>query len=317
MRRSLDVLKLYKQVFQIIFLFVLLGRICINVLIPAKGCWNYQFNKEKYIVTDAEIVQIERYPVIDCLLGEIVRTTVLYQIEDNVYTSQVYSLKEGKSGDRLRIAVKSSDYYKVSVCTLEPAIFKEVKYKIMMLLAIYIVCIICFNILIYGMKRIIEKMDYRTYEVLDAEKRYKQGIVQDEKKEKQQKILTKMKKVEIDKEIFYNFDTIQHLYNIAVNDDYIWCIVNISEHSLRNIGLLPLEGENSVVSETTRLREMGLPTEYCVIGKRNNYFCQGQNSSRVYCFSTNLGITNTTYEDVYDYILENFCLEGNVNSGIE
>ena len=29
------------------------------------------------------------------------RTTVLYQIEDNVYTSQVYSLKEGKSGDRL------------------------------------------------------------------------------------------------------------------------------------------------------------------------------------------------------------------------
>ena len=110
------------------------------------------------------------------------RTTVLYQIEDNVYTSQVYSLKEDKSGDRLRIAVKSSDYYKVSVCTLEPAIFKEVKYKLMMLLAIYIVCIICFNILIYGMKRIIGKMDHRTYEVLGAEKMYKQGIIQDEKK---------------------------------------------------------------------------------------------------------------------------------------
>ena len=118
-------------------------------------------------------------------------------------------------------------------------------------------------------------------------------------------------------EIFYDFDTIQHLYNIAVNDDYIWCIANISENSLPSIGLLPLEGENSVVSETTRLREMGLPTEYCVIGKRNNYFCQSQNSLRIYCFSTNLGITNTSYTDIYDYILESLCLEGHMNNDIK
>lgn len=58
-------------------------------------------------------------------------------------------------------------------------------------------------------------------------------------------------------------------------------------------------------TETIRLREKGLPHEYYLIDKNDShYYCCRESSERLYAYSQILGITNTPYSDIYDYILE-------------
>ena len=73
---------------------------------------------------------------------------------------------------------------------------------------------------------------------------------------------------------------------------------------------LKVEKNFLFIKKTVELRQQGLPDEYCVIDEENgHYLCTRYGYKRIYCFSTNLGITNTTYEDVYDYILDKLDME--------
>lgn len=62
--------------------------------------------------------------------------------------------------------------------------------------------------------------------------------------------------------------------------------------------------EESIDTKTNELRECGLLEKYYVISEQEGYYiCGCKETPRLFCFSTNLGITNTIYEDIYDYIL--------------
>ena len=62
-------------------------------------------------------------------------------------------------------------------------------------------------------------------------------------------------------------DALIQQYHICINKDYMWCLMNLPDTILVDIGLLPIEGEKTIVSETLELRKKGLPLQYYVIGQ--------------------------------------------------
>lgn len=107
--------------------------------------------------------------------------------------------------------------------------------------------------------------------------------------------------------MIYNEKLIAEL-ETPIHEDFLWCLEHLAKaERIKSILLLEVDekGEYSFVAETIKLREQKLPKEFYVIAKtENNFLCGTAESSRVYSFSNVLGVTNTQYASLYDYIIE-------------
>lgn len=92
-------------------------------------------------------------------------------------------------------------------------------------------------------------------------------------------------------------------HEIQWNSDWLWCVNNLYPEEL--FFLEKEDREYKFIALTLNLREHGLPLEYYVIGQdRDCFYCCSSDSMRVFVFSNALGITNTPYADIYDYLIE-------------
>ena len=93
-----------------------------------------------------------------------------------------------------------------------------------------------------------------------------------------------------------------------INEDFIWCLEYLSNcEQISDILLIRKDvyGEYEFITQTLNLREHGLPVDFYVVAKSSQYFLCGRGDSpRLYLFSESLGITNTKYESIFDYIIE-------------
>ena len=64
-------------------------------------------------------------------------------------------------------------------------------------------------------------------------------------------------------------------------------------------------GKSACLKETEYLKQYGLPEDYYVIAVKESYWlCCCAKEECIYAFSITLGLTQTKYQSLYDYIIE-------------
>ena len=64
-------------------------------------------------------------------------------------------------------------------------------------------------------------------------------------------------------------------YNIKFNEEFMWCLLNLTTLQLGIIGIDSFTDEESIGTKTNELREHGLPEKYYVISEQEGYYICG------------------------------------------
>ncbi|MCM1497039.1 MAG: SMI1/KNR4 family protein [Clostridium sp.] len=306
-RRRYDILKLYEKVFIVIFLLLFLGRIYLQGGIQLVSYVQYQINKSQYNIVEAQIIGIREYPLYlrQSVFGEVVQMTITYEMNEVDFVNTVYFYDDKEIGTNIDIAVDKNNPNQIRCCILDNVVYDKILKNFISLTIFFVANESIFLIFKLILKKIIQKNDNDSKKRIGKEKEISIRVEDEEIEKRQKVILNSYKDIH-----GYNLsvDDIAEIikkYDISFNKDYIWCLVHLSQEEISYYDLLPITGNMSVVSETVRLRELGLPLKYYVIAKTgNNFLCGTAESSRVLSFSRALGITNTQYASIYDYIIE-------------
>lgn len=100
----------------------------------------------------------------------------------------------------------------------------------------------------------------------------------------------------------------------SVDMHFIWCLEQFHGSSFRSLifPFAPKKEEFSWIDVTKTFREQGMPKDcYAISYKDNTLLCCSASDKRIFAYSRYVGITNTKYFDIYDYIIE--CLEKEIN----
>lgn len=259
----------------------------------------YTRNERKYSVITANIQEMHeikrsgRYSVFQWKW-----TDIIYEYENQNYSIAIHSYPELTDEKEIQIAVKRSEPQKVLRC-IPYTLTKKDKIKIMVGLG-FILCVIMAVVIKNKIKEKRSEININ----LSQEKISKEDVERSQIERKKEYLFScvkDVKEVACDEELIYKLGT-------SVNEDFIWCLKNLSKTCVADSILLLNISENKeyeFVAETIKLRQRGLPKQYYVIAKvENNYLCGRADMDRLYCFSYSLGITNTSYATIYDYIIE-------------
>ena len=294
-----------KQIQFIIIVAMIIGFIlgaCNHGLIQSMEYARYRCNRSDYDIVSAQIIDIKKKDYLrrrDMAALSLVKTRICYSIGEKNYTGYIYSYPEMLDKKVINVGVNNKNAEKVIRC--EPYIFtqkdKEIYMQYLMNTAMILLLFFFFNL--FATK--INERGKRKKEINEEHDCENASI-------KQNKILeyadSDIKRSETQCDLIKK--TMEN-HGISCNSDCLWCLQHIS---CDKVMFLKVEQDFLFIKKTVELRQQGLPDEYCVIDQENgHYLCTRYGYKRIYCFSTNLGITNTTYEDVYDYILDKLDME--------
>ncbi|MCM1181021.1 MAG: SMI1/KNR4 family protein, partial [Clostridium sp.] len=193
-------------------------------------------------------------------------------------------------------------------CILNDDTYDKIYKNFIWLLIFFIGNECIFLILKFILKKRIKRNDNSSMQRMNEEKEISIRFAGQETEKKQEIILKSHKNMQDSNLPVDDVAQTVMKYDIDFHEDFIWCLENLSGTCIANHILLLHINENQeyeFVAETMRQRQLGLPKPYYIIAKTdNNYLCGRADVGRVYCFSHALGITNTPYATIYDYIIE-------------
>ncbi|MDE6435157.1 MAG: SMI1/KNR4 family protein [Lachnospiraceae bacterium] len=258
----------------------------------------YASNIGQYSVVTAEVEKTHRIEPHGRLILRWKWADIVYEYGGQQYNATVHSYPELTEEREILIAVKTGNPQRVLRC-VPYKLTKKNEIHIIVFLSL-IICMILFVII---KNKILEK-NSKVHTDSFKEEISKQEADKQKCERKKEYILSHLKSNE---EVLYNKELVSKL-QVLVHEDFIWCLKYLSKTDVaNNILLLGIDGngEYEFVSETVNLRERGLPKQYYAIAKvENNYLCGRADSHRIYCFSESLGITNTPYATIFDYIIK-------------
>ncbi len=304
MRRGYDILKIYKRVFQIIYLCVLFFQICVYVFVPLRSYSKYFRDKNQYDIVQAKVEDEEKYPIGLSFLGEITKIQVSYEIGKIKYNSNLFFYSDGKLKNTMSVAVLKTDPIVACLNSLELPFSMSFYNHFFRLIVWYFLIMILFKTIEFILTKRIQCDDQKSFEFIRQKQEDYKKSMNEQIKLKRQKILNQLFSENGEMNSITQIEQTCRKYNIKFNEEFMWCLLNLTTLQLGIIGIDSFTGEESIGTKTNELRERGLPEKYYVISEQEGYYiCGCKETPRLFCFSTNLGITNTIYEDIYDYIL--------------
>lgn len=266
---------------------------------------------KSYIISTGIIDHVDEYEVDFKKYGwfAIKRAVVTYNVDGKEYRAFNVSMSyKEKEGSVIQIGINKNDPTKILRNEFLP-LSKWAQFGNILCL-FYLLYVYGFiKMPLYGLvKR--KKQERISNQVWEAEHK-KQHNMESQIAKKQEKLLHILKSKGAKNEPDIEKITVYMLeHEIQWNSDWLWCLNNLY---LEKLFLLEKEdGEYKFIILTLNLRKHGLPPEYYVIGQEDDcFYCCRSDSMRVYAFSKSLGITNTPYADIYDYLIKVFDKENN------
>lgn len=288
-----------------ILLSVIILRIIFNGGIQQLEYYSYKMKQDRYIICQAVILDKED---ISWYIGKLKlvpnsKEKIEYEVDGEVYTKKVFSYPEYGVDEIIPIAVDADNNIK-----------RCIPYPIWNRPSDIINCVLFLVLFILGIN--VQNIAEGIHRVKNRKIQKEIQKEQNNKQESDAYQITKKKlcimsivqgceEVPFDKELVMKLDN-------PIHEDFIWCLKYLSKTNVADdILLLHMNtgGDYEFVAETIRLRQEGLPEQYYVITiADNNYLCGSADSHRVYCFSQSLGVTNTQYATIFDYVIEKIGL---------
>lgn len=303
--------KIVIRIWVIAIIFIQLLGFYVHTVCTQMSYWKYKNNVDNYIIVDAAVVAMKKiqiyyndtFPVF-----KINKVKLEYQINEETFYLWTTVYSDYSEGNHLKIAVLNSDFYVVE--RMVP--YKLSKYAKQLYLKYIIFDVVLATILgiWWASDRRKQREALLEYNLKYGEKTNFEQQAQKAREDivdKREKILAFLGK---NKETLHDGKAVKS--TIPVHEDFLWCLQYLAQaRRMEDILLIDTaeNGEYKYVVETRKLRQQGLPEQYYVIAiADNNCLCGNANLGRVYCFSQSLGITNTPYATVYDYIMEQIGL---------
>lgn len=311
MRSNFDTLRLYEKVFLLVLLAFTLCLYYLHGGMQQSSYYSYKINKDRYQITEATIVNAEvRYIPIrgDNPSFSFIETEVSYNVNGRNYSNKICTYDDKRDSETIMIAVNRYNAKKIRRCIPYSAAkdnFLRITLWAGKIMVCALVVIWMLNTVILYFRR---KSDEKAIRKVDESMRKKEEQRQAENLEKQKKILSFCSGQKENPNLKMQIENGMKKSGVACNKDFVWCLTCLNGQK-QFYPFLLLEqddsGEFEFVKITMEIREMGLPHDYYVIAKdENNYLCGRTDSSRIFCFSKALGVTNTQYATIYDYILD-------------
>lgn len=263
----------------------------------------YKMQQSKYQITQAEIYEKKdiSYYLGKFKLISVYEEKIKYEVDGEEYDKIVHSYSDYNIKDVVPIAVHIENKSNIKRC-IPYSKWNNITCIINWIL-FFVILLFCINIKnIANSIQTIKKRKVSKW-IKNKEKSTEMKIGEEDA-QKQNRILYIIKNADKKNEIeSEKIKTCMLKNEIQWNNDWLWCLYNIR---LEELLLLQKEdGEYKFITLTLELRKNNLPPEYYIIHQENNYFlCCKYNSKRIYAFSKSLGITNTQYSNIYDYLLE-------------
>ena len=262
----------------------------------------YRTHTKQYVIQNAQVCEQTdvSFKLCNVNIIPITETIIAYEIGDKTYSKAVYSYS-GIDNDNgiIPVAVKLQNNNCIVRC---------IPWTIENINRFFGNWIILAGLLIALRKRekIIDLLRRRqrknTEEILENESISKSQMKKERVKRKQTTLLHNIaRKEKISEECCREIIQQMQKACIPYNEDWLWCLRFLSSDKIMFIN--ESWEDLTFITETLKMREKGLPDDYWIIDRKDHYYiCCRQGHERIYAFSTNLGITNTQYEDIYDYI---------------
>lgn len=260
----------------------------------------YKRNAEKYIVIDADVIESREVMVVPGLHGSLIsrrRNKVQYVIDGVEYTEKTYAYPDVEDPTRIKIAVNMDNPADVRRC-IKWHWGKHARVLISIEIVVFVVFTVIF-LLAYYFQHKKEKV-YKTKG--EYEKSFANQVA-----EKQLYILEHMPQCKVTEDELQGLTEDFAGKGIKFNKGMLWMLLHYGRsQEMSNIfNLLPLIWEGKYFDYIDKLYEQGLPENYYVLAEQDEkYYCCCADSERLYLFSRGVGITQTKYETIYNYIIE-------------
>lgn len=284
---------------------------------PRISCWKYINNSDDYMVLDATVVAKKEelirfgdtFPIF-----KIFQVKLEYQINGYTFHHWTVLYSDYSEGDYFKIAVSKGAFYDIErmIPHRTSKYAKKLYFKY-----------ILFDTVLAILLGIWWASDKKKQREMLLEYNLKHGEItrfaQQEKEEKENIILMKEKILEYvhknteNSENHTNIDILKYQNNdIHLNQGSLWYINKVSCYDITATRLFLTKcnnGEYEAISKTLELRKNGLPEEYYVVDTADTfYYCCRESSERLYAYSKAVGVTNTKYASIYEYIMEHMGL---------
>lgn len=289
------------------YVWILFAVVCLMVTLGVYEVdyYKYLFCKKSYTISLGKISQVDEYLISFRGQGGFVirRAVVSYNVNGTEYTAFdiPISYKETE-GSVISVAINKKDYTNILRCEFLP-LSRGVQ-----ALDVFALLILLYNLIKPPVHmHIKKKKEKQVLRQLNDDNVQKQRDLQLQIIEKQKKILSfcNAESAQILRNV--TLSEVEHRMGVIFNESFKWCMLNLPQIIIDSeMPMLKRDKKQFAFElETLYLREKGLPYEYYVIDKKDTYYlcCNGL-EERVFAFSEGLGITKTSYADIYDYILE-------------
>lgn len=267
------------------------------MILPKIDYMSYKSNIEKYVVVDADVLESDRIILLPGKLEPIIsykKNIVKYTMNGVDYTQKIYSYPEIQESSQIKIAVKIDNHTKIKRCI---AYHMDKNQKIRWY--IESIVIIVFIMLFFLNNYFIKKKETK---IKCIEKDFNAQML-----EKQCYILEHIQQSSRSEEELKEQLEYYHSRGIRFNEGTLWVLKNCSnsEEIKAIFSMSPLIDKDRYFNFLNEMYEQGFPENYYVLAKYDeNYYCCCKESERLYMYSRAIGITNTPYETVYDYIIQ-------------
>ena len=298
MERRID--KEFIGVFIIFFGGIILIELYLNTVYPALEYFYYKRNAEKYIVVDADVIESRVVTVVPGLHGSLIsrrRNKVQYVLDGVEYTEKTYAYPDVEDPTRIKIAVNMDNPADVRRC-IKWHWGKHAR----VLISIEIVVFVVFT----GIFCLAYHFQHKKETVYKTKGEYEKSFAY-RVAEKQLYILEHMPQCKVTEDELRELTEGLVEKGIRFNQGTLWLIMHYgrSQEMSDILNILPLIGKGKYFDYIDKLYEQGLPENYYVLAEQDEkYYCCCADSERLYLFSRGVGITQTKYETIYDYIIE-------------
>lgn len=282
----------------------LVTQLYLDSILPGLEYFYYKRNEEKYVVVDADVIDSREVTVVPGRYSTSLltrrRNTLKYVIDGIEYTRKIYTYPEVTEPTRITVAVKKDNYTDIRRCVEYHWGIREA--------AFLFICIFVLGIYI-----IIEYLPYyfqirgdRKYMEEHPTSEHDMSFV-DQVAEKQLYILEHMTQCKVSENELQKLTEGLAGEWIRFNRGTLWMLTHYgkSQEMSDIFNLLPLLWEEKYCDYIKKMREQGFPENYYILVEQNEkYYCCCEESERLYMYSRGVGLTQTKYGTIYDYIIE-------------
>ena len=282
----------------------LVTQLYLDSILPGLEYFYYKRNEEKYVVVDADVIDSREVTVVPGRYGTSLITrrknTLKYIIDGVEYTRKIYTYPEVTEPTRIKVAVKKDKYTDIRRCVEYHWGRREGRFLF-----------ICSFVL--GIYIIIEYVPYY-FQIREDRKYVKEHPTSDhdmsfveQVAEKQIYILEHMPQCKVTENELQKLTEGLAGEWIKFNRGTLWMLTHYgkSQEMLDIFNLLPLIWEEKYCDYIKKMREQGFPENHYILAEQDEkYYCCCEESERLYMYSRGVGLTQTKYGMIYDYIIE-------------